>query len=100
MVTSESVCHGRVFSPVTRTLFPADDDAVLRHLHEDNQRIEPEYYCPIIPTLLCNGSEGIGTAWSTKVPNFNPRELAENIRRLIKDEPLRTMVRTGYHCRQ
>lgn len=45
-------------------------------------------YCPIIPTVLVNGTEGIGTAWSTKVPNHNPRDLVENVRRMIRgDEP-------------
>jgi len=28
---------------------------------------------PIIPMGLVNGCEGIGTGWSTNVPNFNPR---------------------------
>lgn len=41
-------------------------------------------YCPVIPTVLVNGAEGIGTAWSTKIPNYNPREIAENIRQMIR----------------
>ena len=35
---------------------------------------------------------GIGTGWSTKIPNYNPRDVAENVRRLIKDEPLKKMT--------
>ncbi|TKR76466.1 hypothetical protein L596_017596 [Steinernema carpocapsae] len=49
-------------------------------------------YCPIIPTVLVNGAEGIGTGWSTKVPNFNPREIVENMRRLIRGEEPKEMV--------
>lgn len=49
-------------------------------------------YCPIIPTVLVNGAEGIGTAWSTKVPNYNPREIVENIRRMIRGEEPEPMV--------
>lgn len=30
---------------------------------------------PIVPTVLVNGAEGIGTGWSTSIPNFNPRDL-------------------------
>jgi DNA topoisomerase-2 len=28
---------------------------------------------------LINGCEGIGTGWSTSIPNFNPREIAQLI---------------------
>lgn len=30
--------------------------------------------------LLVNGTEGIGTGWSTKIPPFNPRDIVRNIR--------------------
>lgn len=79
-------------SPLARCLFPAPDDPILNHLYDDNQKIEPEYYVPIIPMVLVNGAEGIGTGWSTKVPNYNPREIVANIKRLINDEPLKKMT--------
>lgn len=79
-------------NPVTRALFPSTDENVLRFLYEENQRIEPEWYCPVIPTVLVNGAEGIGTGWSTSVPNYNPRELVEQMRRLMRGEPLQTLV--------
>lgn len=66
---------------------------MLRFLFEENQRIEPEWYCPIIPMVLVNGAEGIGTGWSTKVPNYNPRDIVENIRRLIRGDEMQPMVR-------
>ncbi|OQR77521.1 DNA topoisomerase 2-alpha-like, partial [Tropilaelaps mercedesae] len=75
-------------SPLARTLFPALDDPILNSLYDDNLKIEPEYYLPIIPMVLVNGAEGIGTGWSTKIPNYNPRDVVANIRRLIDDEPL------------
>uniref|UniRef100_A0ACD5YS87 Uncharacterized protein n=1 Tax=Avena sativa TaxID=4498 RepID=A0ACD5YS87_AVESA len=52
-------------SPVTRLIFPKDDDVLLNYLNEDGQSIEPTWYMPIIPMVLVNGSEGIGTGWST-----------------------------------
>uniref|UniRef100_A0A0N5BZA6 TOP4c domain-containing protein n=1 Tax=Strongyloides papillosus TaxID=174720 RepID=A0A0N5BZA6_STREA len=79
-------------NPVTKTLFVQDDENVLRFLFEENQRIEPEWYCPIIPMILVNGAEGIGTAWSTKIPNYNPRDVMENIRRLIRGEEMKKMI--------
>lgn len=45
-------------------------------------------YMPILPTILVNGSEGIGTGWSTYIPNYNPRDIVANLRRLLNDEPM------------
>lgn len=45
-------------------------------------------YVPIIPTVLVNGSEGIGTGWSSFVPNYNPKDIISNVRRLLNGEAL------------
>lgn len=38
--------------------------------------------------VLVNGSSGIGTGYSSTVPNFNPRDIVANLRRLMAgDEP-------------
>ena len=71
---------------VTRLIFPEPDDHVLTYVEDDGQVVEPEFYIPIIPMILVNGCQGIGTGWSTSIPNFNPRELCEVIRRKLKGE--------------
>ena len=50
---------------LARVVFPECDDALLNYNDEDGQKIEPKYYMPVIPTVLINGAEGIGTGWST-----------------------------------
>lgn len=70
-------------SPLTRLIFHPNDDAILNPEYDDNQRIEPTWYIPIIPMILVNGADGIGTGWMTKIPNYNPRELVDNIRRML-----------------
>ena len=85
-----------MLSPLTRLLFPVLDDPILKYNFDDGLKIEPEWYCPILPTVLVNGAEGIGTGWSTKVPNYNPRDLAENIKRMIAGEALKPMVSRLY----
>ncbi|CAH1789869.1 unnamed protein product [Owenia fusiformis] len=76
-------------SPLARLLFMASDEPTLKSLYDDNQKIEPEWYCPIIPMVLVNGAEGIGTGWSTKIPNYDVREIVANIKRMMEgDEPL------------
>ena len=70
--------------PITRVLFPPADDPLLEYLEEDGQMIEPVYYVPVLPLVLVNGADGIGTGWSTFLPNYNPRDVIENLRKLIE----------------
>uniref|UniRef100_A0A182K2H0 DNA topoisomerase 2 n=1 Tax=Anopheles christyi TaxID=43041 RepID=A0A182K2H0_9DIPT len=77
-----------MLSALTRCIFHPLDDPLLEYQYEDNQRIEPVWYLPIIPMLLINGADGIGTGWATKIPNHNPRDVIANIRRMLNgDEP-------------
>lgn len=69
-----------------RALFPVLDDPVLSYLVEESKSIEPEWYCPVIPMVLVNGSDGIGTGWSTSVPSYNPRDIIKNIRAMLRGE--------------
>lgn len=67
----------------TRLVFPEDDDALLQYVNDDGFPVEPVHYVPILPMLLINGSEGIGTGWSTSVPNYHPIEVIDNLVRLL-----------------
>lgn len=78
-------------TPITRTIFHSADDALLSYLDDDGQKIEPEWYIPILPMVLVNGSEGIGTGWSSSIPNYNPRDIVANIRHLMSGEPMERM---------
>ena len=72
--------HPPISSQLARHVINPLDDALLKYNFDDNNRIEPEWYLPIIPMVLINGAEGIGTGWSTKVPNYDIREIVNNIR--------------------
>ncbi|XP_039067407.1 DNA topoisomerase 2-like [Hibiscus syriacus] len=78
-------------SSINRYLFPREDDGLLDYLNEDGQSIEPSWYVPIILMVLVNGSEGIGTGWSFYIPNYNPRDMVANVRRLLNDEHMEPM---------
>jgi DNA topoisomerase-2 len=73
-------------NPLTRLLFNIKDDPLLDYLNDDGQRVEPEFYIPILPTVLVNGAEGIGTGYASKIPNYNIRDLINNLTRMIKKE--------------
>lgn len=40
----------------------------MSYIVEEGQKIEPDFYVPILPMVLVNGADGIGTGWSTTVP--------------------------------
>lgn len=78
-------------APIARAIFPEADDALLEYLEDDGKGIEPRWYCPVIPMVLVNGADGIGTGWSTTVPCYNPADLIANVRRLLKGESVTPM---------
>ena len=71
-------------APGTRKMFHPLDESVLTYMEDDGRRIEPEYYVPIIPMVLVNGTEGIGTGFSSYVPPFNPVDIVDNLERILK----------------
>uniref|UniRef100_A0A8C9TJW9 DNA topoisomerase 2 n=1 Tax=Scleropages formosus TaxID=113540 RepID=A0A8C9TJW9_SCLFO len=75
-----------MLSPLAKMLFPAVDSSLLKFLYDDNQKVEPEWYIPIIPMVLVNGAEGIGTGWACKIPNYDPREIVNNINRMLNHQ--------------
>jgi DNA topoisomerase-2 len=64
-----------VLSKLTRLIFKEEDNNILNYQDDDGQQIEPEFYIPVIPMILVNGGIGIGTGYSTNIPQFNPSEI-------------------------
>lgn len=75
--------YTRLNNPVTRAVFHPHDDPLYTYLNEEGKWIEPKIFVPVIPMILVNGAEGIGTGWSTKIPNHDPRDIVENCRLYI-----------------
>ena len=71
-------------SPLTRDIFKQDDDEILEYLVDDGFKVEPRFYTPIIPMVLVNGSDGIGTGWSSYTPQFNPTDVITYIENKLK----------------
>ncbi|PTB70795.1 type II DNA topoisomerase [Trichoderma citrinoviride] len=87
-------------SPFARSIFSSLDDPNLKHQYEDGKQIEPEVYAPILPMVLINGADGIGTGWSTSIPNYHPLEVVKNLKRRMgrldpgddEEKPFETMT--------
>ena len=71
-------------NPITRSIFPEADDAVLTYLDDDGTLVEPEFYAPIIPFALVNGISGIGTGFSCNIPAFSPMQLVDYLKLKLK----------------
>ncbi|CAD8099307.1 unnamed protein product [Paramecium primaurelia] len=83
---------GTKLSPLTTKIFNEDDLHTLNYLDEEGYTVEPFWFTPILPLVLINGAEGIGTGWSTQVPNFNPREICQQIKRKLRGEEFEELV--------
>ena len=72
--------HTRL-SPFARRIFSKLDEPNLEFQFDDGNMIEPKTYAPVLPMVLVNGADGIGTGWSTSIPNYHPMAIVNNLRR-------------------
>jgi len=79
-------------SGLTPKIFRKEDEAVLSYLEEDGVTIEPFHYVPVICMTLVNGSSGIGTGFSTNIPQFNPLDIIENAKRRLNNEKVKELT--------
>ena len=78
-------------SPFARKLFHSADEPLLTYNTDDDRKMEPEVYCPVVPMILINGADGIGTGWSTSIPNYNPEDIVANLKRRMNGEDFQSM---------
>ena len=78
-------------NPIVDTLYPSADFPLLDYINDDGLMVEPKWYCPILPMVLVNGMIGIGTGFSTTIPQFNPLDCSNNIKRKLNGLPYLSM---------
>ena len=66
-------------APITHTIMKNEDESLLQAQYEEGIRIEPVCFLPVVPMVLINGATGIGTGWSTTIPNHNPIEIVDRM---------------------
>lgn len=57
-----------------------EDRPILQYVVDEGDKVEPETYYPIIPMILVNGGQGIGTGYSTFIPCHNPLDIINWLR--------------------
>ena len=78
-------------SKITSILFNKDDTPLLKQNVDDGELIEPVFYLSTLPIILINGTTGIGTGWSSSIPQFNPADIVSNIRNLMDGKEIEPM---------
>ena len=96
----EDAASGRyiftMLSEVTRLIFRPEDDPILEDQYEEGFAIEPKRYLPVIPMILVNGSNGIGTGWSTDIPKYNPLTLCKLLLHRLDGDDKRYRIKPYY----
>ncbi len=59
-------------SPLLRYILRKEDMDLITYRTVDGELAEPKFFPFIIPMVLINGESGIGTGWSTDIPQHNP----------------------------
>lgn len=75
---------------LTDLIFSRKDEPILNYVIDDGDKVQPEFYVPIIPMILINGCvAGIGTGWSCNVPCYNPLDVIDCIKDWINEKPMK-----------
>ena len=80
---------------ISRVVFNKNDDFQLNFLDDDGFKIEPEFYIPIVPMILINGAEGIGTGYSTNIPQFKLKDVKKTLINKLKNNKF-TLIHPAY----
>jgi len=83
-------------SKIARKIFRPEDDQLLKYVVDDGDKVEPEYYIPIIPMILVNGSTAIATGWSTNIPSFNPKDIIQSVEEWIDTRETKNTIDPWY----
>ena len=63
-------------SPNFRNLYK--DFELLENRIDEGVEIEPQYFLPIVPTVILNGSSGIAVGFASNILNRNPKDVVDN----------------------
>ena len=72
-------------SELTPIIYNEADNDNLKYLDDDGFSIEPERFVPLLPMILINGTRGIGTGWSTDIPQYNPKDVLSCMNKLMNN---------------
>lgn len=64
------------------------DFDLLNYKEEEGEKIEPEFFLPIIPTVLINGSSGIAVGFATNILNRDVKSVADACIKVLTEKKI------------
>jgi len=65
------------------------DFELLKHKEEEGEIIEPEYFLPIVPTVLINGSKGIAVGFASNILNRDMVDIITACQKLLNGKGIK-----------
>ena len=59
---------------------------------EEGEKIEPEYFLPIVPTVILNGTSGIAVGFATNILNRNPKDVVDSCIAEVNGKRIKTLT--------
>lgn len=75
-----------------RKIFKKEDDIILNYLEEDGEKIEPDFYLPVLPNILINGARGMGTGYATHILKHNPVDIRDHIVSILRRQEPKSIL--------
>lgn len=72
--------------PRIRKIIREEDFEILKYRDDDGLPVEPEWYAPVLPMILINGARGIGTGYSTYIPQCDPKVIKRMLLNHLKHD--------------
>ena len=79
-------------SPWFDKLFDKKDYPILNKQEFEGKQIEPQYYVPILPLILINGSEGIGNGFSQKIFPRKLEDIKQAVLNIIEGKKVKELI--------
>lgn len=67
------------------------DFELLNNKIEEGEEIEPDFFLPIVPTVILNGSSGIAVGFATNILNRNPRDVVDACLAVLTNKKMKTL---------
>jgi DNA topoisomerase II len=71
------------------------DSDILEYEEEEGQMVEPKYYLPIIPIVICQRQQGMAPGYAFSTMSYNPIDVIDACKEVLtskKEKPLDNMV--------
>lgn len=72
--------------------FKPEDQEIVEQLYDDDEKIEPKYFIPVLPMLLLNGADGVGNGFKSFMLPYSKESVIKGLKELIKYNKVKTKL--------